>query len=155
MSRDPFVQALTSVVDGTRKLEDFARVVIAGAVEDAFLRVSRDHGVEYSALVDAHLEDIVDKHSSAGGDGGLCGGKTAAGKRCPRRGVVKGYCRTHAEQLVRDQGLQAVAEAYQDSQRHTKHVTDPIVSALARVGAETVDPKFFLLADVPDAHDLF
>jgi hypothetical protein len=157
MSRDPFVSALTSVVDGTRRLEDFARVVIAGAVEDALLRVSRDHDLDYSAMVDAHLDDVVDRHSRAGGDGacGQCNGTTAAGKRCPRRGAVRGYCRAHAEQLALADKLTAGTEAYQASQRAKKAGPDPVALALTKVGAEVVDPRGFVLQKRDAVRDVF
>ncbi len=107
------VRALNAVVAGAAQVQDFAGVVIAAAVEDVLLSVSRDHGLNYRDLVARYKSDVVTRHASmAGVAAGTCTATSRAGKQCTKRAQLGSYCASHAGQWTADESKRRCIEAY-------------------------------------------
>jgi hypothetical protein len=127
------IKNLNAVLTNTVHVQDFCRVVVGAAVEDAIFRVARDHGLNYKALVDKYKNDIVAHHASAAGVTATvtCKGVTRANKQCTKRAAINGFCPAHADQWGEDESKRRCVEAY----RHDVK-TAPLSTALA----STVQP---------------
>lgn len=109
---DTLTKTLHSVLAGTRSLEEFGRVLVTSAVEDALLCVARDYGHDYGALLKRYREEVVDRHSrGALGLQAVCAGRTKSGKACGRRAVLHGCCQQHAVEEAQKQGRLREREA--------------------------------------------
>ena len=112
---DTFTKTLHTVLAGTRSLEDFARVLVTAAVEDALLCVSRDYGYEYAVLLRKYRDEVVGRHASGRlAERAQCLGKTKGGKPCGKRAVLHGYCQQHAVEATRLEGGARMREAICD-----------------------------------------
>lgn len=111
------IKSLNAVVTNTMHVQDFCKVVVGAAVEDAIFCVARDHGLNYKALVEKYKEDIVTKHSSAAGvlATGTCKGVTRASKPCTKRATINGFCTSHADQWGQDESKRRCVEAYRNN----------------------------------------
>jgi hypothetical protein len=123
------IRNLNAVATNTMQVQDFCKVVVGAAVEDAIFRVARDHGLNYKALIDKYKDDVVTKHSSAGVmAAGTCKGVTRASKQCTKRAAINGFCPAHADQWGEDESKRRCVEAY----RH-KVATAPLSATAALV----------------------
>ena len=133
-----FSQTLTDVVNGTRKLEDFANIIVSSSIEDVLLRVSRDYGLDFTKLVNDYKDDVLDKHALLLGSGGTkCKGFTTTNKPCGRKAVCRGYCRGHSAQAATNQNLDNKAVNYVTSSSK-KGADDVLLHALEKLGANFV-----------------
>ena len=113
---DTFTKTLHSVLAGTRSLEDFGRVLVTSAVEDALLCVARDYGYDYGVLLKKYKEEVVQRHASGSlAERTLCSGRTRSGKACGRRAVLHGCCQQHAVEAAQRQGRLREREAIADA----------------------------------------
>lgn len=126
------IRSLTAVVTNTLHVQDFCKVVVGAAVEDALLRVARDHGLNYRELVDKYRDPVVAQHASAAGVtvAGRCKGVTRTGKQCSKPSQLNGYCPAHADQWAEDESKRRCVEAY----RH-KAATTAATTAAASAAA--------------------
>ena len=106
------LRGINAIITGTLQVQDFTRIVVTGAVEDVLLRVSKDHGLDYSQLVAKYREDVVNAHASATGASHFCQGLRARGQKCSKRAVVNGFCQEHAAQGSADESKRRQVEAY-------------------------------------------
>ena len=113
---DAFTKTLHSVLAGTRSLEEFGRVLVTSAVEDALLCVSRDYGYDYGVLLKKCRRMVVDRHTSGSlAERILSAGKTKGGTACGRRAVLHGCCQQHAVEAAQRQGRLREREAIADA----------------------------------------
>lgn len=145
------LKGLNAVITGAVQVQDFARVLVTEAVEDALLRVARDHGLEYRLLVAKYRDDLVQTHAVAAPDASLqCQGLTARGKRCGKRTVMNGHCQAHADQASQDASQRRCVEAYK--QRVAKsRPADPVAEAVRDVSRLAPAPG---LCPVPPANSM-
>lgn len=109
------VRALNAIVSGATQVQDFATVVIAAAVEDVLLQVSRDHGLNYKDLVARYKDGTVRRHASlAVVASGTCTAMSRAGKQCTKRAQLGTLCAAHAGQWNADESKRRCVEAYKD-----------------------------------------
>lgn len=110
---DTFLRTLHSVVSGARQVEDFCHVLAGSVVEDTLLCVARDYGHDYRELVRKYRADVLRRH--AGGtsvDAAKCRGASKAGKPCPKRAVLHGYCQQHAVNMAAEETKRRKVQAY-------------------------------------------
>lgn len=113
---DTFLKTLQSVVTGARQLEEFSRVLVSVAVEDALLCVARDYGHDYTSLVKRYKDEVVRRHASGSlSEKVVCRGTTKGGKACGKRAVLHGYCQQHAAQMAEEEAKRRKVEAYRAS----------------------------------------
>ncbi len=139
---DTFVRTLTSVINGTHQLENFASIIVGAAVEDALLCVARDYGHNYTTMVDRYRDALVDRHAMAGSGNSMCLAQTAGGSRCTRRAVCKGYCRMHASQAENDESKAKIIRVHQRSHATSK---DGVESSLRTMGVRIVPSSSWLI----------
>jgi hypothetical protein len=111
------LKSLNAVLTNAVHVQDFCKVVVGAAVEDAIFRIARDHGLNYKALVDKYKADIVAEHASAAGAAGAgvtCKGITRAHRPCSKRAVINGFCTSHADQWAEDESKRRCVEAYRN-----------------------------------------
>lgn len=121
---DTFTKTLHSVLSGTRTLEEFGRMLVTSAVEDALLCVSRDYGHDYGALLKKYKTGVVDRHASGSLSAQtVCGATTRAGKPCGRRAVLHGCCHQHAVEAAHRQGRLREREAIKDAVTNPRAAT--------------------------------
>lgn len=112
---DTFLKTLQSVVTGARQLEEFSRVLVSVAVEDALLCVARDYGHDYTSLVKRYKDTVVRRHASGISEKVVCRGTTKGGKACGKRAVLHGFCQQHAAQMAEEEAKRRKVEAYRAS----------------------------------------
>lgn len=113
---DTFTKTLHSVLAGTRTLEDFGRVLVSSAVEDALLCVARDYGHDYGVLLKRYKDDVVGRHASGSlNERTTCTATTRSGKPCGRRAVLHGCCQQHAVEEAQRRGKLREREAIADA----------------------------------------
>ena len=146
-----FVIALTEAVNGVKKLEECAGIIVSAAVDDLLLRIARDYNLDFSKLVTDYKDDIVEAHTVLATGKQACKGLTIKKNNCSRQAVAGGYCRAHAQQGIDKKELDKKGVDYAISQT-TKKEQDPIAVALKRLDIQPEDPRVFKVSksDVTD-----
>jgi hypothetical protein len=137
-----FVVALTEAVNGVKKLEESASIIVSAAVDDLLLRIAKDHKLDFSKLVADYKDDIVETHTVLATEKQTCRGHTATKKPCSRQAVAGGYCRAHATQGIAKKELDTKGVDYAAGQENAKK-RDPLAASLKRMNVVVEDSKAF------------
>jgi hypothetical protein len=132
-----FLTTLSKVVNGAKAIEEFTSTIVGAAIEDVLLRVARDHGLDYSKLVDEYKDDVLDKHALLGTGNVKCKGFTDKKQPCGRRAVCRGYCRGHSSQGAERETKDRKGVSYV-TKEIKKKTDEPVVNALKKLGSEIV-----------------
>jgi actin-like ATPase involved in cell morphogenesis len=137
-----FVAALTEAVNGIKKFEECAGLIVSTALDDVLLRIAQDYNLDFSKLVTDYKDDIVEAHTILTTGKQACKGLTIKKNKCSRQAVAGGYCRAHAQQGIEKKELDKKGVDYANSQTNKKE-QDPIAVALKRLDIKTEDPRVF------------
>jgi len=148
-----FVSALTEAVNGIRKFEECASIVVSAAIDDILLRIAQDYTLDFSKLVLDYKDDIVEAHTVLTTGKHMCKGMTNKKNPCMRHAVAGGYCRAHAQQGIEKKELDTKGVEYALKQT-TKKEQDPVAIALRRLDIHTKDPRLFKVSKI-DITDFF
>jgi hypothetical protein len=132
-----FLTTLSKVVNGAKAVEEFTSTIVGAAIEDVLLRVAKDHGLDYSKLVEEYKDDVLDKHALLGTGNVKCKGLTDKKQPCGRRAVCRGYCRGHSSQGADRETKDRKGVSYV-SDKIKKKTDEPVVNALKKLGTDIV-----------------
>lgn len=143
MTTQPFAAQLLRLLSGVGAASDFLGLVLREAVESLLLQISRDHGLEYRALVDKYRDAVVDAHSRLGdAPGAQCVAIVKrSGKRCARRAVLDGRCASHAAAHATKVSRERRLAAYKET----------AASAAAAAAPRSAPPRVVLSAGAEDS----
>jgi hypothetical protein len=90
-----FHKSLTDLLRARVDVEEYAEVLVRGAVSDALRAVAMKFGLDERALRDEFLEDLVGKHSKLAGVTAKCEYVTYRKRKCGRDAMAHGFCSLH------------------------------------------------------------
>ncbi|AGE56307.1 hypothetical protein PBCVNEJV1_463L [Paramecium bursaria Chlorella virus NE-JV-1] len=138
-----FVRVITEAVNGVKKLEDCAEVLVSAAIDDVLLRVAQDYSLDFTKLIADYKEDVVDTHAKLSTGKIMCRGTTTVTKKkCSKRAVSGGYCRAHISQGIAKQEIAKHAKEYSDLV-HVQEKTSDLTVALEKMNISVLDSKHF------------
>ena len=137
-----FVTALIQAVNGVKKLEECAGIIVSAAIDDLLLRIAQDYNLDFSKLVSEYKDDIVEAHTILATGKQMCKGRTAKNNPCSRQAVSGGYCRGHMDQGITKAELDKRGASYASSLAAKKE-QQPLAVSLKRLDISTPDPKVF------------